>query len=218
MHAATADVFPPNNLLDRIPEGRERRIRFPSLGSLLVGFGAASALGVAVLAITLLGHRRVPLTRTPAPPSAPQASTAACRGHVSYVYSAAGTGLVFAHFRIRNDGRAACRLGRYPAIRLVGPGETPLNVRQNAGGIHDPADVPVTVLSARGIAHFSVEFRPLTAGGDRRCAPAARSARIRFASGPITRVVLPTQLGLVREPINPCPQTAFLVTRIARGA
>jgi hypothetical protein len=130
MHAAMADVFAPNHLLDRIPEGRSRRIRPPSLGSLFVGFGAASALAVTVLAITLLGHRRVPLTRTAAPPAAPQASAAACSAHLSYVYSAAGTGLVFAHFRIRNDGRSVCRLGRYPAVRPVGPGDRPLNVRQ----------------------------------------------------------------------------------------
>lgn len=56
MHTAADDVFPPGNLLDGVSPTRGLRSRLPSVGGVVGILATATALGVAVLAITSLRH------------------------------------------------------------------------------------------------------------------------------------------------------------------
>ena len=44
MHAAAADVLPPDDLLDGIPAVPGRRVRLPTLGGLVIGFSASGII------------------------------------------------------------------------------------------------------------------------------------------------------------------------------
>jgi hypothetical protein len=68
-------------------------------------------------------------------------------------------------------------------------------------------------------AHFLIIFMPLTPGGGRRCAPAAVTTLVRptLTGTSTARAALPTHLGKLHEPVNPCPRATFSVTRVTAG-
>ena len=155
------------------------------------------------------GHRR----------PAALASSAGCRLTIRYEGPTSGTGDVFAYFLIRNRGRAACRLRRYPLVTLIGPDGRPLTAYESRTDLFGGPVRPVPTLAPGPRAHFLIVFRPLTPGGGRRCAPAAVTALIRptLTGTSTARATLPTHLAKLHEPVNPCPRATFSVTRVTAG-
>jgi len=86
MNAATADVFPPEAILDDIRPAHGLRWRPPSLGAVAAISATALAAGVAVFAIISLRHAPTPATQTIAPRShlaAPATTLAALRSELA---------------------------------------------------------------------------------------------------------------------------------------
>jgi hypothetical protein len=135
-----------------------------------------------------------------------------CHLAARYDSSTSDTGNVYAVFVPRNDGDRTCGPDRYPKLKLLGRGNKPLATHQTSRDVFAPPGPRLQELRAGTTGSFTVTFRPLTAGGSRRCRPVAHAVTVTWA-GRRVRVVLPTTLHKLREPINPCGGN-FIVARL----